>query len=552
MAKELYQEVIDEIGTQTLARFGLNIFSFNTYDAYGASLDGTTRINKAVRQHQNNPNAHGQYFEAMDTALDNIKFAFTNSSNRSYTTDELGDIRKTQDILKSGKNLDNLSAKDRAKVEYVKENFPLELEKFNFNDPALAEYSKVNHTTTDKVIVDVETGKINNTAQLKVIKNTKDLLEDRYLSGNNAPDELRMPLDDYVKHKANLEKMVEDGKNSSDPKVQERATKATIALKKLEANNLTNRFLCDHPKTFAVATNAVAGASHVAQAGFSDAVVVAMSTLANGIIYEVKDAFSDNSSDVSISERIKRLINKVVEKFKETFKRGSSYGALDLVMQTVSSMFKSTLGFLKQLWTNIRAGFKAVWNALYDFVTGKMSFKECVANVIKAFISAGVFTMVMPLEKTLSTQLSLLFPFLSPIMSFVAPILAISAAAFAVVAASRTVDLIFFGFGKETAELMRRNKNFQDFYDKHIGDIIARKQELEKLIEERHQSIMEQLELSYVDLTKANASYDTDLHFNAVNSITKTITGEDIKRTTQEDIVNTLKKPNRTGRLKMY
>ena len=28
-SKALYEEVIDEIGTQTLARFGLNIFSFN-------------------------------------------------------------------------------------------------------------------------------------------------------------------------------------------------------------------------------------------------------------------------------------------------------------------------------------------------------------------------------------------------------------------------------------------------------------------------------------------------------------------------------------------
>ncbi|WP_181371313.1 hypothetical protein [Helicobacter pylori] len=36
--KEFYEEVIEEIGTQTLARLGLNIFSLNTYKAYGASV----------------------------------------------------------------------------------------------------------------------------------------------------------------------------------------------------------------------------------------------------------------------------------------------------------------------------------------------------------------------------------------------------------------------------------------------------------------------------------------------------------------------------------
>ena len=37
-ANPLYKEVIDEIGTQTLAKFGLNIFSLNTYGAYDASV----------------------------------------------------------------------------------------------------------------------------------------------------------------------------------------------------------------------------------------------------------------------------------------------------------------------------------------------------------------------------------------------------------------------------------------------------------------------------------------------------------------------------------
>ena len=41
MSKAIYEEIIDEIGTQTLARFGLNIFSLNTYAGYGASVKMT-------------------------------------------------------------------------------------------------------------------------------------------------------------------------------------------------------------------------------------------------------------------------------------------------------------------------------------------------------------------------------------------------------------------------------------------------------------------------------------------------------------------------------
>ena len=42
----IIKEITDEIGNQTLARFGLNIFSLNTYEAYGASVGMT---NESIR-----------------------------------------------------------------------------------------------------------------------------------------------------------------------------------------------------------------------------------------------------------------------------------------------------------------------------------------------------------------------------------------------------------------------------------------------------------------------------------------------------------------------
>ncbi|WP_367689045.1 hypothetical protein [Helicobacter pylori] len=44
--------MIEEIGTQTLARLGLNIFSLNTYKAYGASVGMSADTFRAYERHQ--------------------------------------------------------------------------------------------------------------------------------------------------------------------------------------------------------------------------------------------------------------------------------------------------------------------------------------------------------------------------------------------------------------------------------------------------------------------------------------------------------------------
>ena len=58
-AQPLHEEIINEIGTQTLARFGLNIFSLNTYGAYSASVEGSINTFNAYDKHKNNPNYFG-------------------------------------------------------------------------------------------------------------------------------------------------------------------------------------------------------------------------------------------------------------------------------------------------------------------------------------------------------------------------------------------------------------------------------------------------------------------------------------------------------------
>lgn len=92
----------------------------------------------------------------------------------------------------------------------------------------------------------------------KVIKNANDLLDEKYLSND---DEIKVPFDDYVKHKENLEKMIND-----ENLPQEKREKAKKALDMLNSNNLTNRIMSENPKTTAFITQSVVASTHIVQA----------------------------------------------------------------------------------------------------------------------------------------------------------------------------------------------------------------------------------------------------------------------------------------------
>jgi len=79
----LYEEIINEIGTQTLAKFGLNIFSLNTYGAYNASVKSTNIISDTYNRHKNNKVGFGQYFEDIDVGQKNIASELFNKGEKS-------------------------------------------------------------------------------------------------------------------------------------------------------------------------------------------------------------------------------------------------------------------------------------------------------------------------------------------------------------------------------------------------------------------------------------------------------------------------------------
>ncbi|WP_104749720.1 hypothetical protein [Helicobacter cynogastricus] len=536
--KAFYKEVIEEIGTQTLARLGLNIFSLNTYGAYGASVAMSADSFRAYERHKNNPQYFGQTFEELDSGQRNIQDAFLNTGHKTYTTDTLADIKKVQSILASHKKLDNLSPKDQAKVEHILALYGDEVKHMDFSK--LGDFARTNHNTTDTITLDKD-GNVINTAQLKVIKDTKGLLEDRYLESGV---DLRMPYEDYKRHKENLEKMVAKGGDE--------AKKAQMALDKLNANNTTNRWMCENPRVSALMTQSVVASGHIAQAGLSDAIVFSLSTLASGVVWEIKDMYTKHpvDTDTSILERIKRLLNKTLEAFKSAFKRGAGFGAIDVAVNIVGQIFKSIAGSLRQLWHAIRNAAKSIYNGIVSYIKGEIkSFGDLLKTILKSLFSAAWVVATVGLEKSLEAKLAVIAPPLAP---FVAPILAIVAGAFAVVVSHRSIDMaldsLFSAFVARDRAKMHAEEIVQ-LVETHLPALMAKREELEALIASTHQERLMALDACFKDYEHAYAHCDGGKIYNALNGICQLYGGE-LSVKTMQDVQTILENPNRTGKLR--
>ena len=526
--KELYEEVIDEIGTQTLARLGLNIFNVNTYAAYSASVTMTNDTARAYNQHKANAQGFGYYFEELDGGIRNVKDSLLNAGAKTYTTDTLGDIKKTQEILQDGKKLANLNTADRAKVEHILANYLDEVKDMDFSKGDLKELMELsakyhkdgkrelkNHTTTDTVTLD-KNGNIVKKAQLKVIKETEDLLKDKYFENN----QLRVPFEDYKKHKEELEKMIAKGKDSSDPKVIEKARKAEIALEKLNASNVYWRWLCENPRFAAVATQTAVGVGHVVQAGASDAIVAAMTTFASGVVYEIKNMCETRAidSEISIMDRIKRLLQKVLDSFKGTFVRGAGFGIIDTAMGMLGQFFTSCVAKIRTLWQNIRASAKSIYNGIYDYASGKITnMRELLSTILKSIFSAAWALSAVALEQKLELML--------PFGAILAPLFAIAVGAFAVVLTSRGIDMVldsFLALFGQCDKAKMRAEEIAALVSAELPALIAKQAQLERIIAQTHRQRLIAFDMSFRDYQLACAraqSAETTRALNAINAL---------------------------------
>ena len=558
MTQSIHEEIINEIGTQTLARFGLNIFSLNTYGAYGASLTATNIVSDTYNRHKNNDKFFGQTFEDLDVGQKNIISELFNKGEKTFTTDELSDIKKVADILASNKKIENLSDKDRKKFEFIINNYGKEVEQINLLENMKSNANK-NDQSTDTITFD-EKGNIVKKSQHKVIAETEGFFEREKLYDNSGKvlkdengqilykkdengefiykylennDVLTVPFDDYKRHKENLENMIQN------PKSEEEKKKAEKALSMLNKNNVTNRLMCENPKTTAVITQSMVASGHIVQAGLSDAIVVALSTLANGAIFEIKDAFSDNGSVVAIEERIKRLLKKVLESFKEPFQRGASFGAIDIGVGILSQVFKSISSKLKLLWKELRTSLKSIFNAIWDFFSGKIkTYKELLSIIIKGLLSAVLVLGTVTLETQLEVFLA---PLVSPIVaSFLAPTLSIIIGSIALVLMMKTIDLAMntlFGVFAQRDMAKVKAEEIAKLCEEFLPSLIEDRKELEELIKNTYKERKLTFETSFEDFKMGLSTNNIDALISGLNGI-NSLYGKKLQFSNQKEFDN--------------
>ena len=552
--QSLHEEIINEIGTQTLARFGLNIFSLNTYGAYGASVTATNIVSRTydIRNKSANENetleqrnrriasSRGYVFEDLDVGQKNIMSELLNKGQKTYTTDELADIKKIADIIASNKKIENLKPDMQDKFNFIMSNYKEEVLKMN-SSKNMSDNAKKNDPSTDTITFD-EKGNIVKKSQHKVIAETEGFFEREKLydsSGKILKDEngqilykkdvngefiykylenndvLTVPFDDYKRHKENLENMIQ---NSKSEKEKQNAKKALSMLNK---NNVTNRIICENPKTTAVITQSIAASGHITQAGLSDAIIVALSTLANGAIFEIKDAFSDNGSSVAIEERIKRLLKKVLESFKEPFQRGASFGAIDIGVGILSQVFKSISGKLKLLWKELRTSLKSIFNAIWDFFSGKIkTYKELFSIIIKGLLSAVLVVGTVTLETQLEVFLA---PLVSPVVaSFLAPTLSIVIGSIALVLMMKTVDLALntlFGVFAQRDIAKMKAEEIAKLCEEFLPSLIDDRKELEELIKNTYKERKLTFENSFEEFKTGLSENNIECLISGLNGI---------------------------------
>ena len=344
--------------------------------------------------------------------------------------------------------------------------------------------------------------------QHKVIKDTKG---EKGLYGKNnkylREENLKIVVanDDYLKHKNELEKTIQNSKNQDD------VNAAKKTLEKLEQSR-TTREEAMNPTLTSIKMQGTQAGFHIAQAGMSDAIVVSLSMLANGAIYEIKDAFSENGSNTPIDERIKRLIKKVLEAFKEPFKRGASFGAVDVGIGILTQIFKTISSKLKYIWKELRTSLKSVFNAIWDFITGKVkSYQELISVIIKAIFSAIMVAFAITLETKLELWLA---PLVSPIVaSFLSPSLAIIISAIAVITFSKSIDLalntLFGAFTQRDIAKMKAEE-IKALCEEMLPTLIEDRKELEKLIETTYKERKLTFEKSFEDFKEGITANDVE------------------------------------------
>jgi hypothetical protein len=292
--KALYEEIIDEISTQTLARYKLNIFDTTSYaksvEATRMRLDveeiyASSRV--ANKAEKTDTTSHGFLFEGLDTGMRNIENAGRGSDERYIRHDKMG---KSNDELIDVAKIDKSDVIRAENGEAVKIKGGAQLKSFESKE------SQMKHKARTKVIsksnsLKGENGKYMNADNLDIIVNS-----DRY--------------DENINHYKNVIAKSKDQKQIAEAK------KMLEKIKQGKVDYETSQNI--NAAKFAFMSDAKYMAQNIGGVTLSGSSMIALQTLGSGVIYEIRDYAKGGTE--GLKDRIIRLFENTLSAFKDGLK----------------------------------------------------------------------------------------------------------------------------------------------------------------------------------------------------------------------------------------
>ena len=402
----ILDEALEEVKGQLLRRymgtFGSSLSLASGVDLYAVQVESAKRIHTVTHtkpkpgesSRKKESIMFGHTFEELEVMQNNRTSVITGNGYTAKTTDELADMKKDNDPS----YLDSL-------------------------DP----YARTNHTQTDVVIYDAD-GKPQKTLQLKNTKNTKYLLEERYVFGPDAPDVILVPKGFKELHEERLKNILDDPAVDEDKK---RLAREILSGNKLQESDTVTRQDSLRPN-MAIAKQAAMDAGMRVSENVAKAIMPEIAALTvHGVVWEIKDAQA-NPATITTWERFKRffliLWDKVVSAFGLRAKKELALEALNGLLAILKSTFRSFSAFI----STIGKAINQVWESLYNYITGKItSFSELVAVILKSITAISLGTLAFTFERFLTSV---------GIPSIIGGFIAAAFAGLAIVFANRGID----------------------------------------------------------------------------------------------------------------
>lgn len=277
-----------------------------------------------------------------------------------------------------------------------------------------------------------------------------------------------------------------------------------------------------------------------------DAVLVALKTLANNAMFEIKDAFNENSN-TSLEIRAQRLMNATTKSLQEikALMQDNELGYADISVVFLRQVFEPIIAKMNAIWKNFPEQMKQISNAVCDYMSGKISsFKELLSTIVKIFFTAVIAIISVGLESKLAVALA---PMMTPLVaSFVAPALAIIVGSIAVVTMSKTVDFALetlFGVFAQAEISKKRYEEIAALCMEKLPQIIENRQMLATKMKQAHYERKLKFDTSFEGYKQAILNKDDKQSFEYLSEICK-LYGAKLEYRSAKEILT-----NNTGKL---